>query len=162
MVAQGYAAPVLVGGAAVEFYTGGAIATGDFGIVTPWQGAFEAVLRTLGFTKPEGLGHTPLGWMHPNLGLGFEVVSSVLLDGMADRDRVAFFAVGEDGSAALLSIEDRIADRMGQYSSGSAPELLQQARTLLSLYPEVDWAYLDRRVRYETGGDYGAAAVQPG
>ena len=85
-----------------------------------------------------------------------------LLDGMADRDRVVFFNLGEEGSAALLSVEDMIADRMGQYASGSAPEMPRQAQTLLSLYADVDWAYLDARVRYETGGEYGAAAVTSG
>ena len=44
--AQGYEAPVLVGGGAVELYSTGAIATGDFDIVTARQSAFEAVLRT--------------------------------------------------------------------------------------------------------------------
>lgn len=162
MMEQGHAAPVLVGGAAVEFYTAGALATGDFDVVTAWQDEFETTLRHLGFTKPEGLGHTALGWVHPELRLGFEVVSSTLLDGMADRDRVAIFDLGDDGSIALLSVEDMIADRMGQYASGSAPEMLQQARALLSLYGDVDWAYLDGRVRYETGNEHGAAAIKPG
>jgi hypothetical protein len=34
VVAAGYARPVLVGGAAVEFYTGGAVVSGDFDVVT--------------------------------------------------------------------------------------------------------------------------------
>lgn len=70
MVEWGYAAPVLVGGGAVEIYTAGAVATGDLDIVTPRQEEFEACLRELGFTKPVGIGHTPLGWVHPDLGLG--------------------------------------------------------------------------------------------
>ncbi|WP_430426883.1 hypothetical protein [Parasphingorhabdus sp.] len=35
MKAKGLNAPVLVGGAAVELYTGSAVTTGDFDIVTP-------------------------------------------------------------------------------------------------------------------------------
>lgn len=160
MVEQGFAAPILVGGGAVELYTAGAITTGDFDIVTARQEAFEAVLQASGFTKPGGLGHTQLGWVHPGLRLGFEVVSSSLLDGMADRDRVVLFDMGEDGSAAIVSVEDMIADRMGQYASGSAPEMLAQARSLHELQNSTDLAYMEQRIRYETGGDYGVQDLE--
>ena len=43
MKARGADAPVLVGGAAVELYSSGALATGDFDIVTPRQQEFEKV-----------------------------------------------------------------------------------------------------------------------
>ena len=118
------------------------------------------MLGALGFTKPEGIGHTPLGWIHPELGLGFEVVSSSLLDGMADRERVKLVSMGEDGVAAIVSVQDMIADRMGQYASGTAPDMLAQAQTLFALYGDADLDYLDRRLRYETGGDYGVADLQ--
>lgn len=61
MKRQGFEPPVLVGGAAVELYSGSAITTGDFDVVTGRQDAFEAALREDGFTKPGGFGHTPLG-----------------------------------------------------------------------------------------------------
>lgn len=157
MVEQGFAPPVLVGGGAVEYYTASALTTGDFDIATPWQEAFESALYALGFSKPEGKGHTPLGWVHPELRLGFEVVSATLLDGMADRNRVALVDLDSDGIAAIISVEDVIADRMGQYASGTAPEMLKQARALHTLYRDADPTYLDRRIRYETGGDLGIA-----
>ncbi len=37
VVASGHARPVLVGGAAVEFYTGGAVVSGDFDVVPDAQ-----------------------------------------------------------------------------------------------------------------------------
>lgn len=80
---RGFVAPVLVGGGAVELHTFSAVTTGDFDIVTARQEEFEGVLSALGFTKPEGKGHTPLGGVHPELRLGFEVVASSLYDGMA-------------------------------------------------------------------------------
>jgi hypothetical protein len=55
----------------------------------------------------------------------------------------------------LISVEDLIADRMGQYGSGTAPDRLEQARTLLSLHPDADMAYLERRIREESMGEYG-------
>ncbi len=160
MKRQGYESPILVGGAAAELYSGSAINTGDFDVVTARQDAFEEALRRAGFIKPVGVGHTPLGWVHPDLQLGFEVVSSTLLNGRADRSRVRLVQAGTDGVAAVISLEDMIADRMGQYASGSAPEMLHQARTLFALYPDADLDYLERRIREETVGDYGVREVQ--
>ena len=160
MIARGCSRPVLVGGAAVELYSRSAVTTGDFDIVTPAQDAFEDELRRHGFTKPVGLGHTPLGWIHPELQLGFEVVADSLLDGEADRERVVLIDLGADGQAAFISLEDMIADRMGQYASGTAPDMLAQARGLFTLYADADRAYMERRIRHETAGDYGVADLE--
>lgn len=157
MEEQGYGSPVLVGGAAVEIYSNSAVATGDFDIVTAWQAEFETNLRALGFTRPTGAGVATRGWVHPELALGFEVVSSTLFSGLADRNRVRLLDLGEDGVAAIVSVEDVIADRVGQYASGTASDMLDQARALLRLHPEVDFGYLDERIRYESAGDFGAA-----
>ncbi|MBX9730746.1 MAG: hypothetical protein K2X59_05405 [Sphingomonas sp.] len=155
MVARGLPRPILVGGGAVELYSGSAISTGDFDLSTARQAEFEEILRNLGFVKPSGPGKATRGWIHPQLALGFEIVSATLLDGLADRDRVLLVDVGPEGEAAILSVEDIIADRMGQFASGSAPEMREQAQRLLSLHSDADRAYLDRRIREETGGDYG-------
>jgi len=154
-ISNGYEAPVLVGGGAVELFTASALATGDFDIVTARQQAFEETLGHLGFVKPSGAGRTTRGFIHPDLILGFEVVSSTLLDGRADRQRVRMIDLGADGTASVVAVEDMIADRMGQFASGSAPEMLKQARELLALHGDVDRAYLDKRIREETVGNYG-------
>jgi hypothetical protein len=160
MKAQGFEAPVLVGGAAVELYSSSAVTTGDFDVVTGAQQAFEAALQQLGFVQPSGPGVATRGWIHPELKLGFEVVSATLLDGNADRDRILRLDLGSDGEVAVISIEDMIADRMGQYASGTARDMGEQARLLLLLHSDADLAYLDRRIREETAGDYGAADVR--
>ena len=67
--------------------------------------------------------------------------------------------MGETARFRIISVEDLIADRMGQYASGSAPEMLGQARMLVRLYPNLDRAYLEERVREETLGSYGAEDV---
>jgi hypothetical protein len=155
MRAHGLPAPVLVGGAAVEIYSRGAINTGDFDVVTPWQAEFEDELQRLGFVRPRGHGRATRGWIHPALRLGFEVVSDTLLDGAADRGRVKLIDLGDDGTVAVISIEDMIADRMGQYASGTAPEMLEQARRLYALHGDADLVYMERRIRHESAGDYG-------
>lgn len=159
MTAQGFESPILVGGGAVELYSNSAVTTGDFDLVTGRQETFEAVLRTLGFVRPSGPGVATRGWMHPDLKLGFEIVSSTLLDGLADRDRILLVDLGTDGIAAIIAVEDMIADRMGQFASGSAPEMREQAHRLHTLHSDADRAYLDRRIREETAGEYGIEDV---
>ncbi|MGK6324849.1 hypothetical protein ACMGDM_17435 [Sphingomonas sp. DT-51] len=52
------------------------------------------------------------------------------------------------------------ADRMGQYGSGTAPEMLTQARTLFRLHSDLDQAYLKERIRHEAGDDHGLADLE--
>jgi hypothetical protein len=156
---RGLPRPILVGGAAVEYYSGSAIMTGDIDLTSPVQPELEEELIALGFTKPVGLGHTPLGWVHPELKLGFEVVASTPLDGAVDRARIALVDL-ETGAFAIIPVEDLIADRMGQHASGTAPEMLAQATSLFKLHPDLDRAYLERRIRQETAGEYGLERLE--
>ncbi len=160
MKARGFQAPVLVGGAAVEIYSLSAIATGDFDIVTGAQDAFDEELQRHGFVRPSGAGVATRGWIHPKLALGFEVVSATLLDGMAERSRVRLINAGDGPTVSVLSLEDIIADRMGQFASGSASEMYAQALELFNMYPEADFGYMERRIRHETAGDYGIEALK--
>ena len=153
---RGLPRPILVGGAAVEYLTGSALMTGDVDLASPVQPELEEELVRLGFTKPEGLGHTPLGWIHPALPLGFEVVASIPLGGAAHPAPMALVRpIGETAVFRILSVEDMIADRMGQYASGAASEMGEQAAILFRLYPDLDRAYLEARIRDESCGDYG-------
>jgi hypothetical protein len=155
MQAAGQRPPVLVGGGAVEFYTGSAISTGDFDLSCGRQDVLETLMQRHGFVRPSGPGIATRGWVHPQLGMGFEVVSDVLLDGLADRTMTQVIDLGADGAVTIIAPEDIIADRMGQYASGSAPEMLAQARALYDLCGRLDLAYMERRIAEETGGDLG-------
>lgn len=160
MVAQGLSRPVLVGGAAVEYYSGSAISTGDFDLCTPAQPELEAIMQKHGFVRPSGAMKSLRGWIHPELQLGFEVVARVPMDGNVDVDHIALVEnFGEGGAFAIVSVEDLIADRMGQYASGTAREMLEQARILYGLHPQLDRDYLDRRIRFESANDYGIEAL---
>lgn len=155
MDAVGFRPPVLVGGAAVEIYTRGAVNTGDFDLSCGRQDVLEDLMQQHGFVRPSGPGTATRGWVHPDLRLGFEVVSDVLLDGLADREMVQVVELAPDGAIAVIAPEDIIADRMGQYASGSAPEMLGQARALFALCEGLDLSYMERRIREETGGSHG-------
>src|SRR5688572_9363723 len=80
---SGAALPILVGGAAVEFYTGGSVTTGDFDLVAPDQDATENALVEVGFRREDRPGHLSRGLYHPQLNIGVEVVSGRFFDGLA-------------------------------------------------------------------------------
>ena len=69
-------------------------------------------------------------------------------------------SLGEDGDVAVIAPEDMIADRMGQYASGSAPDMLGQARALFAFCEDLDIPYMERRISDETGGEYGLQDLQ--
>ncbi|WP_245612282.1 hypothetical protein [Sphingomonas changbaiensis] len=158
---RGYSRPVLVGGGAVEFYTGSAIMTGDIDITTPVQPELEEELQKLGFVRPSGPGKSTRGWIHPDIGLGFEVVGSSPMGGSVPATRLAMIrAIPNEPELVVLSVEDMIADRMGQYASGTAREMIDQARTLFGLNVALDIDYLDGRIREESVGDYGVEDLE--
>jgi hypothetical protein len=80
VVQDGYSRPILVGGAAVEFYTGGAVVSGDFDIVTPAEDALQRALLAEGFRKEDRPGWLLRGYYHPELAMGVEVVGRALFD----------------------------------------------------------------------------------
>ncbi|WP_336977920.1 hypothetical protein [Altererythrobacter fulvus] len=153
---RGYQRPILVGGAAAEFYSTSAITTGDFDVCTVRQDEFEEELLRLGFVRPAGHGQMLRGLIHPELKIGCEVVAEVPMDGNVDAGHVRLVEpIGETALFRVISVEDLIADRVGQFASGSAPDRLEQARLLLALHPDADMTYLERRIREESMGDYG-------
>jgi hypothetical protein len=99
--------------------------------------------------------------VHPDLQLGFEIVADVPMDGNVDRDHILLVrGIAPDPCFAIIAVEDLIADRMGQYASGTARNRLDQARILYQLNPDVDEVYLDRRIREESFGDYGISDIR--
>jgi hypothetical protein len=158
---RGFQRPVLVGGAAAELWSLSAVTTGDFDICTLRQPELEEELARLGFVRPSGAGQMLKGLVHPDLKLGFEVVAEVPMDGNVDAAHIRLVEpVGETARFRVISVEDLIADRMGQYASGTASDRREQARLLFALNPDVDRAYLERRIREESSGDYGIADIE--
>lgn len=135
--------------------------TGDIDVTSPVQPELEEELQRVGFIRPSGAGKSLRGWVHPDLGFGLEVVANAPMDGAADSMRFRLVRpIGETQLFRILSLEDLIADRVGQFSSGAARQMLEQARHLLSLYTELDRHYLDARIRDETAGEYGIEILQ--
>lgn len=162
MAQRGYDRPVLVGGAAVELYSGGIVATGDFDMVVARDDVLEQIFIETGFERPRGPGIATRGWVYRDLRVGFEIVDTILLDGAADRSRVRMFSVAGGDVFEIISVEDLIADRMGQYASGTGKDLLEQARTLFDLSDKIDMDYLEKRIREETSNEHGIATLHSG
>ncbi|WP_417810333.1 hypothetical protein [Thalassospira alkalitolerans] len=159
---KGFKRPVIVGGAAVELYTQGALVSGDIDIVTPWQVELEEALEMIGFVRSVGAGAFARGFQHLDLGFGVEIVGRTLMEGQADQDKILVIDLVDGGSVDFIAVEDLIADRMGQYNVPPAMRLdmLNQAAELLKLAETVDKAYLDRRISEETAGDFGLSFLE--
>lgn len=102
-VALGEEPPVLVGGAAVELYTGGAYTTGDLDFVGVVPEAVAERLRAEGFSKEGRL------WVHSG-----DIYIELPGRALETDERKARLDVG-DGFVELLSPEDLIVDRLAAW-----------------------------------------------
>lgn len=160
LASRGLSAPVLVGGAAVELYTGGFIVSGDFDFVSDWQSEFFGELRTLGFERPTQVGWLQRSLLHPKLNIAVQIVSGSLMDGHTDINRVQILDLGTPDTdkpltLKVIPIEDLIADRMAQALSGPRIEITMrnQAIRLYQFAEGLDEDYLDSRIKEETGNE---------
>jgi len=161
VAALGQPRPIVTGGALTALLSGGRIMSGDIDIVTSNAAAslLETELLKRGFVRPSGPNSLRKGWgvLHPELGIGVEVVGSRLMDGLGTTQEVD---LGNGRTLRILSLEDLIADRIGQaYMLGSWPpttvnelsRLEQAALIWYAFQDELDHARLDRRILEETG-----------
>jgi hypothetical protein len=159
--ARGAPRPVIVGGGAVEYYTGGEIMSGDFDLVETHDTIVGEALVEVGFRREDRPGFLHRGFYHPELLVGVEFVSGALFGGRTDRRRLQVALVDEQQGARVTfpPLEDMIADRLAQYASApkAHQDMLEQAALLTSLAESLDIAYLRKRA-YEEGAD--AALVE--
>ena len=149
MKADGAAEPILLGGAAVEIYTQGRIVSRDFDLAVPDQKRLENELEKLGFIRTGAM----RGLWHPGHKYGIEVVAGAPFDGNYQASRNMVLQT-DSGPVILLSVEDLIADRVGQFDATpyGDQERLTQAIYLYTGARGLDRLYLDRRIREEAHG----------
>jgi hypothetical protein len=150
--AEGSGEPVLVGGAAVEIYTGGAIASRDFDLTVVDQEKLEAELIELGFERDNRSG-SQRGLWHPKYGYGLEVVADVPFEGKSDAKSRVRYDTGL-GSIVIVAVEDLIADRIAQFDSVPRGDQsrLNQAIALYVGAERINEPYLSRRIKEEAHG----------
>lgn len=127
--------PVLVGGAAVEFYTAGGYTTFDMDIVSNTQ-VLDRALIALGFSK-DGR-----HWIHEDMSIAIEAPSESLGQ---ESDRVFEIQI-DDMKAYVLGIEDLIIDRLNAFVHWKSKEDGRWATHLIrENCDQIDWDYLKYR-----------------
>lgn len=144
---------VLVGGAAAAIHTDGAFMSADFDVVAGNDIAFGEAMAAAGFVDDTKAVHGLGGWYHPaHPQFAVEQVSGRYFDGRADKARCLKLTVRDGAAIVLPSVEDMIADRLGQHEvAGGDMSMLEQARALYVLAEGLDLAYLCRRIVEESG-----------
>lgn len=134
---RGAGAPVVIGGAALAYYSREVYATADLDLACGDSAALDAVLAGLGFAR-EGR-----YWVLPALGLAVEAPAAGLPGEEAPLERVEF-----DGGlfCRVLGLEDLVVDRLSACRHWKSKIDCEMAELLLSRYAgQVDWPYLERR-----------------
>ena len=130
--------PILVGGAALEFYTAGGYATADVDLALPSAPEVDAAFARLGFER-EGR-----YWHRLDLDLLFEAPAAAGLPGeTAPRTEVTV-----DGlPVEVIGVEDLFIDRLRAWVHWRSDEDGRWCRRLAALYGDrFDWAYVGERV----------------
>ena len=131
--------PILVGGAALEFYTAGGYATGDVDLALPFGPEVDTAFAALGFEKEGRF------WYHADLDLFFEAPAPAGLPGEdAPRTEVAV----EGLRVVIVGVEDLLVDRLRAWVHWKSDEDGRWTRRLAKLYAHrMDWGYLRARTR---------------
>lgn len=130
--------PILVGGAALEFYTAGGYATKDVDLALPVSAEVDDAFAELGFAK-EGR-----YWFREDLDLLFEAPAPEGLPGeTAPRTEIEI-----DGlRVVILGVEDLLVDRLRAWVHWTSDEDARWTRRLALLYADrIDWRYLRQRL----------------
>jgi len=155
---------VIVGGAAVEFYTLGAYTSGDFDLFVVNEDVLSRALLEVGFLVDDRPGklHRPTGFYHPGLLIGVEFVSGPLFDGQCRASMIRDVELSNGLSVRMAPAEDMIADRLGAWvaSRRLLARNLEQARLVYNLAENLDKAYLNGRIIHDTSGELTLATFE--
>lgn len=129
--------PILVGGAALEFYTAGGYATHDVDLALPHGPDVDAAFAALGFRKEGRF------WYHADLDLLFEAPAPAGLPGEdAPRTEVSVGGL----RVVIVGVEDLLIDRLRAWVHWKSEEDGRWTRRLAHLYAHrLDWRYLRER-----------------
>lgn len=132
--------PVVVGGAAVSFYTGGAYLSRDVDLIVE---AEPRILRD----RLEAVGFERRGsaWVHREVDLVVDFPAPPLA---GDRSRLTHVHT-EDGPVALIGLEDLLVDRLNAAVHWNDAEAREWCVTMLAVHPDLDVGYLERRATQE-------------
>jgi hypothetical protein len=130
--------PILVGGGAVEFYTGGGYATGDIDMVAPEGKDTAVILSGLGFDK------RGKNWIHESLQLFVEFPNSNLRPG-----EEFITVVVDDVQVRMVSPEDLVVERLKAFKLYGATVDAANALLIMAAEPRFDMQRAARRASKE-------------
>lgn len=119
--------PIVVGGAAVEFYTGGEYATGDLDLIAPEGRELAVVMTALGFEK------RGKSWTHEARSIFVEFPSSTL---RPNEDWVTLRVHGVD--VRIVSPEDLVVERLRSFKFWNATVDAVNALVIMGAAREFD------------------------
>jgi hypothetical protein len=134
---------VLVGGAAVEYYTGGGYTTADIDMVLPplEKGAIEAVMKGLGFERFEDYRH----WLHPDIPIPVEFPPGPVQIGHLLVQEINEIEIGK-AKLGIMRVEDILLDRIVMAHEWKDRQAEVQAEMLMyAHYKEMDWSYTHQK-----------------
>jgi hypothetical protein len=134
---RGAAAPVVVGGHALEIWTNGQVRSHDIDLIAPDRAVLAAACESLGLRR---FGRH---WAEPELGLAVEAPGDEM------PERCVDVLVG--GSAVRVeAVEELIVDRLAAYVHWKSAQDGDSAEMLLALHRKrLDRPFLERRAREE-------------
>lgn len=132
--------PVIIGGAAVEFYTRDWYATADIDLAIDkkYREEFNEVMDEFGFDKEGRM------WVREDLNLYIEIPGDIK---DISRERLTEVET-EEGHAYVIGLEDIVFDRIEaaeHWNSGSDKE--QAIRVGTAFYDEIDWSYIRNKCK---------------
>ncbi|MDE1822224.1 MAG: hypothetical protein KGJ23_12200 [Euryarchaeota archaeon] len=135
---------IVVGGSAIEIYSGGAYVSGDLDVVGRRE-ALEHVLRAWGFHKDGRI------WWSEGWKIALDIVSSQDYHGRTSLLRTIDTPFGR---VRVAAVEDLIIGRLASTKHWKLPEELNQAILLVAEFgASLDREYLELRAKKEDVGD---------
>lgn len=119
--------PIVVGGGAIEFYTGGEYATGDIDLIAPEGRELAVVMTALGFEK------RGKSWTHEQRSIFVEFPSSQLRNG----EEWITVRVG-NVDVRVVSAEDLVVERLRSFKFWNATVDAVNALVLMGAWPQFD------------------------
>ncbi len=144
--------PVLIGGAAIEFYTFGGYNTGDIDLAVADHLLLAGVMDKLGFERRGRV------WYHPQVAETVESPASTLDEATAPLTIVQV----QEFRCHIIGVEDLIIDRLNGYVHWNWADDRRWATNLIALHrQDMDWEYVRQRAVTE-GVDRALQEIEEG
>lgn len=130
---------ILVGGGAVEFYTGGWYTTGDLDLITTNSRRLKIVLKEMGFARSSDRGF-----------IKEDIYIDLVGSSLSGRRHVDLDLGDPSEVIRVIAIEDIIIDRLCACKHWDSPKDCEQALYMISAFREdLDMKYLEKRADKE-------------